>query len=65
LVKEVEEASFRFVVSVMFDFGILNALLQDGWSPDSIVAHYTTIRGIIHTPQGRLLRHPLHEWNIT
>ncbi|GJR78206.1 hypothetical protein Tco_0148991 [Tanacetum coccineum] len=31
------------------------ALLQDGWSPDSIVAHYTTIRGIIHTPQGRLL----------
>ncbi|GKB27485.1 ATPase subunit 1 [Tanacetum coccineum] len=34
---------------------IEQALLQDGWSPDSIVAHYTTIRGIIHTPQGRLL----------
>ncbi|GKE44945.1 ATPase subunit 1 [Tanacetum coccineum] len=34
---------------------IEHALLQDGWSPDSIVAHYTTIRGIIHTPQGRLL----------
>nr|GEZ83363.1 ATP synthase alpha subunit, mitochondrial [Tanacetum cinerariifolium] len=29
---------------------IEQTLLQDGWSTDSIVAHYTTIRGIIHTP---------------
>nr|GFA91845.1 ATP synthase F1 subunit 1, mitochondrial [Tanacetum cinerariifolium] len=35
---------------------IEQTLLQDCWSADSIVAHYTTIRRIIHTPQGRLLR---------
>nr|GEW36780.1 ATP synthase alpha subunit, mitochondrial [Tanacetum cinerariifolium] len=34
---------------------IEQTLLQDGWSADSIVAHYTTICGIIHTPQRRLL----------
>ena len=31
------------------------ALLQDGWSAGSILAQYTSIRGVVHTPQGRLL----------
>jgi F-type H+-transporting ATPase subunit alpha len=39
----------------LVEINIERALLQDGWSAGSILAHYTDIRGIIHTPQGRLL----------
>ncbi|KAJ9535636.1 hypothetical protein OSB04_un001205 [Centaurea solstitialis] len=34
---------------------IERALLQDGWSANSILSQYTNIRGILHSPQGRLL----------
>jgi len=31
------------------------ALVDDGYSPNSIIARYPEIRGLIHSPQGRLM----------
>jgi hypothetical protein len=39
---------------------IEQALLEDGWSTRSILAHYTEIRGIIHSPRGSLLSPPTY-----
>nr|QXI86857.1 ATPase subunit 1 [Lactuca serriola]QXI86899.1 ATPase subunit 1 [Lactuca serriola] len=40
---------------VFIERSVEQALLQDGWGAGSILAQYTSIRGIVHTPQGRLL----------
>ncbi|CAI9302945.1 unnamed protein product [Lactuca saligna] len=51
---------FSFMVSIItnqvfIERSVEQALLQDGWGAGSILVQYTSIHGIVHTPQGRLL----------
>ncbi|KAL6495997.1 ribosomal protein L5 [Orobanche hederae] len=50
---------------VFIETRVEQALLQDGWSPRSILANYPNIRGLIHAPQGRLMSPQTYEAYVT
>ena len=41
------------------------ALVDDGFNPNAILARYTTIRGILHSPQGELLTERTYHSYVT
>ncbi|XP_054789348.1 cytochrome c oxidase subunit 2-like [Prosopis cineraria] len=50
---------------VMVERSVEAALVDDGFRPNSILARYTEIRGVIHSPQGELLTERTYNSYVT